>query len=86
MQKQIPMMKRGICPACGSKEVYAGTQIGLKGGSYGSITIHIKLFSYARLDNFVCVSCGYVESYILDAKSLESIAESWPKVDVDTSG
>jgi hypothetical protein len=32
------------------------------------------------LDNYVCVACGYVESYVLDASSLGKIAEKWPKV------
>jgi hypothetical protein len=32
------------------------------------------------LDNYVCVACGYVESYILDASKLRKITEKWPKV------
>jgi hypothetical protein len=34
----------------------------------------------AWLTNFVCVSCGYVESYILDERLLEDIATNWPRV------
>jgi hypothetical protein len=39
----------------------------------------------ARLVNFACVSCGYVESYILDERLLEEIAKSWPRVEPSSS-
>ena len=80
MQNQIPMIKRGICPACGGTEVYAGTQITFKEGFRNSNTIPINYLSSATLNNFVCVNCGYVESYILDGKALQKIAKNWPKV------
>jgi hypothetical protein len=74
------MIKRGICPACGSNEVHTGASIGRKGGVNGSHTIAISWFDIVMLDNYVCVNCGYVESYIGDPNALRRIAKKWPKV------
>jgi predicted nucleic-acid-binding Zn-ribbon protein len=76
-------MKSGRCPKCGSTEVHAGTRIAAKGGVYGSNTIPLGSlgFSSAALDNYVCVTCGYVESYVADRWKLEKIARKWPQVE-----
>ncbi|MBC8255079.1 MAG: hypothetical protein H8E35_13785 [Ardenticatenia bacterium] len=75
-------MKNGQCPKCGSHDVYAGTQIGFKQGALATNTIPLGgLFSAsAALDNYVCVNCGYVESYVADPDKLRIIARRWPKV------
>ena len=76
-------MKSGRCPKCGSTEVHAGTRVSAKGGVYGSNSIPIGAlgFSYAALDNYVCATCGYVESYIADEDKLRKIALKWPRVE-----
>lgn len=71
-------MKGGICPACGSSEVYGGTNVVGKGGS--TIMIPIASMRLAPLDNYVCVECGYVEQYIGDRAHLEVIRKKWPRV------
>lgn len=81
MKPKKPLMKRGICPSCGSKDVHAGTQISFKSGGHGTNTIPINMSSQATLDNYVCVNCGYVESYIADVKALQKIAKEWPKIE-----
>ncbi len=73
-------MKNGICPKCGSKAVYSGVDVLMKGGGHGSNTIPITSWTMARLDNYVCVDCGFVESYIADREKLEKIIEKWPRV------
>jgi len=73
-------MKNGQCPRCGSKEVYSGANIPLKSGPFSSNAIPIGLASMAALDNYVCVTCGLVESYIADASKLEDVAKRWDKV------
>jgi predicted nucleic-acid-binding Zn-ribbon protein len=73
-------LKDGICPKCKSDEVYSGGEILLKSGPFGSNSIPIGLTSIAALDNFVCTTCGYVESYVLGSKKLKEISEKWPKV------
>jgi predicted RNA-binding Zn-ribbon protein involved in translation (DUF1610 family) len=73
-------VKSGTCPNCGSSEVYAGAKVGLKAGVYGSNTIPISFWYSGILDNYVCVDCGYVESYISDRARLEEVRKKWVKV------
>ena len=73
-------MKTGICPKCKSDEVYCGADIPLKKGPFGSNSIPIGLTSIAALDNYVCVTCGYVERYVSEADKLTEISAKWTKV------
>ena len=70
-------MKTGVCPKCSSTEVFSGAGIALKKGPFGSNAIPIRLTSIAALDNYVCTSCGYVESYIGDRGKLTEISQKW---------
>jgi len=74
-------VKTGKCPKCSSHEVFSGAGVSLKKGPFGSNSIPIGLTSIAALDNFVCVECGYVESYISDPDKLAEISRKWDKVD-----
>lgn len=71
-------MNKGVCPRCGSKEVHSGAKVGWKSGMNQCNTIPIGALSTATLDNYVCVKCGYVESYINNPKTLAKIARKWP--------
>ncbi len=73
-------MKTGICPKCTSSGVFSGAGIALKKGPFGSNAIPITLTSIAALDNYVCTSCGYVESYISDLGKLTEISRKWDTV------
>jgi hypothetical protein len=77
-------MLNGICPKCGSEEVYSGANRSRKTNGYGMNAIPIKrgFFepSKVALDNYVCIRCGYVESYISNRQKLDEIAENWSKV------
>ena len=75
-------MRDGICPKCGSTDVYSGASLPRmsKVGSYWSNVIPITLMGVAALDNYVCTACGYVESFISEAGSLEKIRRKWPRV------
>ena len=73
-------MKDGICPKCGSQAIYSGVDVLMKGGMNRSNSIPITTFTLARLDNYVCGDCGFVESYIADSDKLERIIEEWPRV------
>ena len=80
-------MKSGQCPKCGSFDVYSGAYVTNKRGYYSSNTIPVSGGIFAQvvaLDNYVCVNCGYVESYISDEEQLRRIADKWPRV-VDQS-
>ncbi len=78
-------MKKGICPKCTSAEVFSGADLMLKKGPFGSNAIPIGLTSIAALDNYVCISCGYVESYISDPDKLIEIAGKWDKAGPEDS-
>jgi predicted nucleic-acid-binding Zn-ribbon protein len=73
-------MKKGVCPRCQSKEVYGGTKVSPKAGWNSSNAIPISGLKTAALDNYVCGSCGYVESYIAKEKDLGVIRKKWPLV------
>ena len=74
-------MKSGICPKCKSNEVFSGSNIFLKKGPFGSNSIPIGLTSIAALDNYVCHSCGYVESFVSDLAKLSEISRKWDKIE-----
>ena len=79
-------MRNGICPKCHSNEVYSGANIPTKTNAYGMNAIPIRGGIYfnpitAPLDNYVCVRCGYHESYVADERKLAEIAERWTRVD-----
>lgn len=74
-------MKKGTCPKCQSKDVHSGSNVSMKSGFNNSNTIPITGLSSAALDNYVCIRCGYLESYIAKSKDLERIEKKWSPVD-----
>jgi predicted nucleic-acid-binding Zn-ribbon protein len=60
-------MKQGKCPKCGSVNIYSAEDLPLKSGPFGSNSIPVSLAAMAALDNYVCVDCGLVESYVTDS-------------------
>lgn len=75
-------MKNGTCPKCGACEVHAGTEVFPKSGPFTCNAIPIGLAAMAPLDNYVCVACGYVESYIASRRDMASIRRKWPHLTV----
>ena len=73
-------MKQGKCPKCGSTNIFSAVDLPLKSGPFGSNSIPVSLTSMAALDNYVCVDCGLVESYVAEAYMLEKIAKQWQAV------
>jgi predicted nucleic-acid-binding Zn-ribbon protein len=73
-------MKQGKCPKCGSVNIYSAEDLPLKSGPFGSNSIPVSLAAMAALDNYVCVDCGLVESYVADAYMLKKIAKKWKAV------
>ena len=73
-------MKQGKCPKCGSANIHSAVDLPLKSGPFGSNSIPVSLTAMAALDNYVCVDCGLVESYVAEAYMLEKIAKKWKAV------
>jgi predicted nucleic-acid-binding Zn-ribbon protein len=73
-------LKENKCPKCGSTDIYAGTDVYPKSGPFTSNSIPISLTSIAALDNYVCIQCGYVESYVAETEKLKEISKKWIKI------
>jgi ssDNA-binding Zn-finger/Zn-ribbon topoisomerase 1 len=78
-------MKSGKCPKCGSADVRCSTGVKSRAdGHTGVIQIGGGFVPHtAQLDSYVCISCGYVESYISDQEKLAMIAERWPRAGME---
>ncbi len=72
-------MKNGRCPKCDSSQVFSGAEVFPKSGPFACNAIPISLTAMAALDNYVCLDCGLVESYISTAEDLETIRRKWPQ-------
>jgi hypothetical protein len=70
----------GLCPRCSSDRIASGAEAKDKEGQRGSNRIPLDALHYATLDNYLCLDCGYLESYISDRGALNRIAKDWPKV------
>jgi len=70
-------LKDNKCPKCGSTDIYAGIEVYPKSGPFTSNSIPVSLTSIAALDNYVCVACGYVESYVAETEKLKEISKKW---------
>ena len=77
----MPSLKEGLCPQCGSERVRSGAAIEGKEGLRGGNRIPINGVIHVALDNYVCVDCGYVESYISDRSILNRIAKEWTRIE-----
>jgi predicted nucleic-acid-binding Zn-ribbon protein len=80
-------MLNGICPKCGSHEVYTDANMPNRAAYIRGVQMLItqtRLFmpGKAILDDYVCVRCGYHESYLQDSNKLQEIVENWSIVQV----
>ena len=66
-------MKLGICPKCKSSEVYHQQSFDHRG------FLPISWFQRARLEDYVCTTCGFTESYIIKKSSLEITKRKWQR-------
>jgi predicted nucleic-acid-binding Zn-ribbon protein len=72
-------MKDGLCPLCGSTEVYRP-----KPSSFTVTkrnTIKISVVHTATTTDYVCIDCGYTENYVEDHSALRKIGEHWERAD-----
>jgi hypothetical protein len=79
-------MRRGICPKCDSKTVYATNIQDLEFSlpKFVSKGIVGKSISAEKVDceRYVCITCGYFEMYVADRDFLNFLPTSdiWIKV------
>ncbi len=72
-------MKNGVCPRCHAQEVYSSANIRYKTGN--SSTIPLSFLRSIPLDNYVCINCGYVESYVADQDMLSRVKDIWTRIE-----
>jgi ribosomal protein S27AE len=63
-------MRDGICPECGSAEIYT------RNGWFHNI---IVAFSPPRTNVYVCGHCGYLAEFISEGGHLEYIKKNWSR-------
>jgi hypothetical protein len=68
-------MRDGICPKCGGEDVRMQHR-GLAQRNYLPAGLWGKAI---RLDNYACVACGYVESYV-EPGDLSRLVKNWTSV------
>lgn len=66
-------MKNGDCPKCGGGKVFADTD-----NPYHHLPVSPSRL--AELENYVCAECGYVESYVVQDRDLQTIRDYWARV------
>ena len=71
-------MKDGKCPKCNATTVYTRTK-GIRfgnGGLYVDISSEFVSRSVKEVDYYICISCGYFETYLVDPGRLQAIAKA----------
>lgn len=88
-------MKLGICPKCSSEKVYYSDTTGVKAGvSVSGKASFMHLFKYdfwrpesvnLQMAFYICQSCGYFESYVIDTEQLSKLdnTDNWKRVKSD---
>jgi predicted nucleic-acid-binding Zn-ribbon protein len=65
------MKSTSVCPKCSSKKI---ATIPSELGTYN--VIKVDMFGFAKLTRYICTSCGYLEQYVADEKSLTSLRQN----------
>ncbi|QEL19867.1 hypothetical protein PX52LOC_06948 [Limnoglobus roseus] len=67
-------LKKGTCPKCGAQDIHAQHR------AYWSRNfLPVGWWSRARICNYACVTCGYLESYI-EPDDRKKVAQKWDRV------
>lgn len=76
-------MRDGICPKCGSDNIYTGgPNKSFVGVPLLGSTIMLSLYKSwngKRIDltHYGCATCGYIEAYAADEESIQNMKEEW---------
>ncbi|MCB0731268.1 MAG: hypothetical protein KDC88_09565 [Ignavibacteriae bacterium] len=67
-------MKTGKCPKCNSREIYKHSSVTARSN------LAVSMFKQARLQDYICGQCGYLEVYVYKTEDLTKIKEKWERV------
>ncbi len=70
-------MKSGKCPKCGSTNVHKGRKPGTWTSDKVMVPIGGPFDANAKVRQYVCIGCGYVETYVSVPKELEKLRNKW---------
>ena len=72
-------MKSGKCPKCGSENIYQSVRPKVYNtfGNFIYIKIGFLKNRGANLIHYACDDCQYLESYVADDESMNTIREAW---------
>ena len=76
-------MLTGICPKCGSDEVYVAKEksVGQAAGAYGSNSIPIDWRTAIAQRNYICLTCFYTEIYApMTEDQADRVRKNWLRV------
>jgi hypothetical protein len=66
-------------PKCGASPVFT-RQAGVCRDDGGVHVYTAGVTKPTKLDDYICTSCGYIESYVPDAEKRLAVEKSWSKV------
>ncbi len=72
------MKNTGLCPKCGGYNIIV---IPGRADAYGvgnNIPVGMTIFSYAKVNRYLCHTCGYSEEWV-DVEDIERIAKKYGK-------
>lgn len=71
-------MKNGICPKCGSSNVFMEEK-GIQWHDGMRVITGSISWGSPKYESYVCTDFGYFENYITDVKELARVAEKWKR-------
>lgn len=84
-------MRNGVCPRCAGREIHAARN-GLGQGSVDGLRVPVRphlepgfrgiVVPHLTNDlwHYACLSCGLIETYLLDPAALDYVRRSWLRI------
>jgi predicted RNA-binding Zn-ribbon protein involved in translation (DUF1610 family) len=76
-------LKSGICPVCGSSEVFCDGNTKVRNHVYSrSIILDSGLLmgKFAAVNTYMCTHCGYIERYATNPDDMRYVRANWQRV------
>jgi hypothetical protein len=80
-------VRRGICPKCGQANIRCARCAAYWHGASTTGQLRVRTSNQALstevsslVDTYVCVSCGFMEHYMMSAEAIGAVAATWSYV------
>ncbi len=78
-------MKDGVCPKCGSKDIFTDSNLRVKVTMFGMNQVIAKVGAIsntlAEYNNYLCSQCGYLEQYVESMPERAKLLENWARLE-----